>query len=293
MAKFRSPIKRDRFLTSPNPKLPRQIKTLWHELDRTRHRINVLSDPSHPRSRLSNRAEELRDAFASRKKIIASLVAYYGDQEDPVRSSSGPPKMLGIPEWALTSITEDVSAEFERPTIHELLPESTIVESLVTTPLVAFDSPPAILIPDLTEITDRLIRTLAQSPSLLKDLDPRMFERVLENVFTSMGFVTTLGPGTGDGGIDLRLTTHSDVGPFLVLVQAKRWRERPVTLEYVTSLYALVDSEKANKGVLATTSRFLPGARTWARGVGHRLLLAEPDDIGRWLRKALRSKGVP
>jgi hypothetical protein len=70
---------------------------------------------------------------------------------------------------------------------------------------------------------------------------------------------------------------------LVTLVQAKRYDpKRAIRLEAVAALTAIVDNEKANRGLFVTTSRFLPSARKFARRQNRRIELATSADISKW-----------
>jgi restriction endonuclease Mrr len=142
-----------------------------------------------------------------------------------------------------------------------------------------------ILVPDFQQVNLELMEYLADHPDGLQALDWRQFERVLGSIFRNQGFQSELGPGSGDGGIDLRLISKDAVGPIITLVQAKKWHpSRPIPLEIVAALYGVVEAENANRGLIATTSRFLPSAQEFAEARGTRLVLAGPEIIANWCR---------
>ncbi|HUS91824.1 MAG TPA: restriction endonuclease [Phycisphaerae bacterium] len=144
-----------------------------------------------------------------------------------------------------------------------------------------------IVLPDLSVINDRSVAYLAEHPEALHShLKPRQFEELLEKLFQDQGYETHLGPGTGDGGVDLRLLRRSDIGDLLVLVQAKRYApEYPIKLQPVQALYGAVMEEDANKGILVTTSEFQPAAKKFAEKHSYRIHLADIHEIKTWLRQ--------
>lgn len=198
-------------------------------------------------------------------------------------------------EWShddLVDSTEDAPKHYAR--MHDAV-VAGIRAALGESPkqLVRFDVPLRVVVPDLTVVNDEVLAFLARHPNYIHELHHRAFEQMLAAVFRSLGYTTELGPGTGDDGIDLRLEKASEVGPFITLVQAKRWRQRPVGLEVCSALYGSVERHRASKGVVATTSRFLPSARRFADSIAPRLLLAGPEDITAWLRDAAQRKSKP
>jgi len=119
-------------------------------------------------------------------------------------------------------------------------------------------------------------------------LHHRKFEEFLAALFRDLGYDVELGPGSGDGGVDVRLMTRTDTGPFLILVQAKKYApHRPITLEPVQALFGAVETEKASQGILVSTSGFQPAARQFANAAPYRIQLAGPQEIQQWLLKII------
>lgn len=158
-------------------------------------------------------------------------------------------------------------------------------------PVQAFESTCRIILPNFNEINSELIEYFAKHPENLIDLPWRRFEELLDVIFKNQGFRTILGTGSADGGVDLRLL-HSDAcGELLTLVQAKRYRKLPIQLDAVQAFCAVMDDEKANRGVFVTTSRYLPVAQRFADRHRHRLVLADSQDVSRWCQEAVRRIG--
>jgi len=81
-------------------------------------------------------------------------------------------------------------------------------------------------------------------------------------VFQSLGYESELGPGVGDGGVDVKLLQRSPLGDTLAYVQAKRYApNRPIGLEAVQALRGAVANDGADLGIFVTTSRYLQGRR--------------------------------
>ncbi len=141
-------------------------------------------------------------------------------------------------------------------------------------------------VPDLNEINDELIDYLAKNPKLMQEMHWRKFEELLEVLFKAKGYETELGPGSGDGGVDIRMVSKNGiVGDFLTLVQAKRYSDKNrIKLSPVQALYGVLESEKASSGLFVTTSTFEPCAVRFAESNPYRLQLADKHDIREWLK---------
>lgn len=132
------------------------------------------------------------------------------------------------------------------------------------------------------DVHAELYRHFAEHPSDLRKLGWREFEVVLDGIFRNCGFRTELGPGRGDAGVDLRLYQGDLISELVTLVQAKRWRRTPVGLETVAAMSGLVEADKAHRGLIVATSRFLPGARNWAEVQSKRVTLAGLEEVQGW-----------
>lgn len=89
--------------------------------------------------------------------------------------------------------------------------------------------------------------------------------------------------------LDLRIYQKDEIGEIVTLVQAKKYDpKRPVDLQPVAALSAIVDLENAQRGLFVTTSRFLPVAKRFAAKEARRIVLAEPNDIAAWCNKVAK-----
>jgi hypothetical protein len=142
-------------------------------------------------------------------------------------------------------------------------------------------------IPDFNDINNELIEYLAKKPDLLHELHWRKFEELLSVLFKAKGYDTTLGPGSGDGGVDIRMISKTGItGSLMTLVQAKKYAvKNKISLQPVQALYGVLKSEKASKGLFVTTSTYEPCARRFAESNAHRLQLADKNDLRSWLKE--------
>ncbi|MCR8573449.1 restriction endonuclease [Streptomyces sp. Isolate_219] len=99
----------------------------------------------------------------------------------------------------------------------------------------------------------------------LYEMDPIAFENLIAELFRAMGMQAVTTQRSGDGGVDVDALDPDPIRGGKIVVQVKRYRHT-VPPAAVRDLYGTVQSEGANKGVLVTTSRFGPGAHTFANG---------------------------
>ena len=137
--------------------------------------------------------------------------------------------------------------------------------------------------PDYTSLYDEFYDYFHKNPDKLYSLEPRKVEILISEVFKNQGYQTVLGPGTNDGGVDLRLYQKDEIDQIVTLVQIKRYKkEIPIDLKSVAFLSALVEEEKANRGLFITTSRYLPQSKSFAARQKNRLILADSINVSEW-----------
>ena len=146
-----------------------------------------------------------------------------------------------------------------------------------------------LIIPDHSSLYEEIFDRFHKNPDELYKLSPRKYEEFLEVVFQNNGYRTLLGPGSNDGGVDLKLYTNDIVGESVTLVQAKRYKsDSPIELQAVQALTAVVDDQKANRGLFVTTSRYLPCTKRFAARNSSRIQLASSNEVAEWCDLASR-----
>ncbi len=128
------------------------------------------------------------------------------------------------------------------------------------------------------EITERL----AKSPGLLKTIEWRKFEELLDAIFRNQGFHTELGLGSNDGNVNLRLYQDRAIPEIVTLVQTQR-HGKPIRLESVAALFPNAGFKTPPQAIYATTSCFLPAARDFTKLSERRLIFPrlQPTDAAR------------
>nr|WP_143657500.1 restriction endonuclease [Streptomyces sp. alain-838] len=102
----------------------------------------------------------------------------------------------------------------------------------------------------------------------LHDLSPAKLEVIVRDLFNVMGFAAwTENRFSGDRGFDAVAINEDPVMGGPVLIQVKKIK-RSVSIEHIMSLVGAVESERATKGVLVTTSHFTSDAREYAARSG-------------------------
>ncbi|MCA1605918.1 MAG: restriction endonuclease [Acidobacteria bacterium] len=99
----------------------------------------------------------------------------------------------------------------------------------------------------------------------LVDLTPSAFEQLITNLFNLMGFDAHATRTSKDGGVDCIAYYKQQIVGGKYVIQAKRWTHT-VQVDAVRDLFGAMDHERANKGILITTSKFAPACYKFAEG---------------------------
>ena len=146
----------------------------------------------------------------------------------------------------------------------------------------------SLLVPDTGDVFEELYKYFSNDPDRLKDLDWREFEILLFRIFQNHGFEAELGPGSGDGGVDIRLLLRDPIGDLMTLVQAKKYAQhRKVGLEAVQALHGAAAVENAESTIFATTSEYLPSARSFVARTSGSMTLWTSADVAEWCRHSV------
>ncbi|MEJ0060849.1 MAG: restriction endonuclease [Terricaulis sp.] len=143
---------------------------------------------------------------------------------------------------------------------------------------------------DVQVMSRALIERIARDPRQVFSMAPREFEELVADLLKAQGYEVSLTPRTRDGGKDIYAARREPLGSFRYLVECKRHAPgRPVGVAAVRALYGVAQQERANAGILMTTSRFTGPALAFAQGASHQLSLKDYFDLRVWLGEAKRT----
>ena len=131
-----------------------------------------------------------------------------------------------------------------------------------------------------------ILAYFARHPEMMHSIPPRKFEELVASIFKNNGFDVTLTPESRDGGIDI-IAVRSDIltGNTLHLIECKRYHpENKVGIGVVQRMMGVVEMQKANQGLIVTTSDFSRDAKQSAEISKHRLSLNAYSDLVKWLQ---------
>ena len=141
-------------------------------------------------------------------------------------------------------------------------------------------------------IDQRYIDYLSNNHDRIGEMHWRQFEKLTAEFYERDGYKVDLGPGSNDDGVDVRVW-KPDANPEdspLCIVQCKRQKNK-IEKVVVKGLHADVQFERAEYGVIVTTSELSPGAKTTISARGYDIQTVERDGVKDWLTK-LRTPGT-
>ena len=119
--------------------------------------------------------------------------------------------------------------------------------------------------------------------TVVKQASPQFFERLVVELLVTMGYGGSRKDAgkaigqSGDGGID-GIINEDKLGLDVIYIQAKRW-EAAVGSKEVRDFVGSLVGQKANKGILITTSRFTRDTVDYVRTIGHKVILIDGDTL--------------
>jgi HJR/Mrr/RecB family endonuclease len=103
-----------------------------------------------------------------------------------------------------------------------------------------------------------------RDPTSLANMPYRVFEELVAEIYSRMGYTVELTPLTRDGGIDIIASRDFDGAGVRLMVECKlRRTDRKVGIAEVRALYGVKISEQATKAILVTTGSLTQEARAF------------------------------
>ena len=127
--------------------------------------------------------------------------------------------------------------------------------------IITDESPTITILP----ANDKIFAYLAEHPEeIYRNLSPREFEEFMARLYNKLGYNVELTQTTRDGGKDIILRKPDVLGNMIYYVECKRYKEKnKVGLDVVQRLTGIVETDKVNGGIIATTSYLSPSAERW------------------------------
>ena len=136
---------------------------------------------------------------------------------------------------------------------------------------------------DFDALNEELYEYFGKNSEQLARLHWREYEKLIAELLQAQGFQVELGPGSADGGVDIRLIQRDPIGDILTLVQVKKYsRNRRIELQAVQALHGAKEAERADGSIFVTTSDYQPCAMRFAGRENVQMDLYVSDDVRKW-----------
>ena len=211
-------------------------------------------------------------------------------------------KIAEIPIMVVTAFGSDVareaieagaSAYAEKPFDYDIFSRAikVLIASSSPLPLQQDKGPePDLIVPvkkSIALVNERLAHHFQNDPEALRKIDPITFEKVVAELFEDEGYEVFLTPPRADGGKDIYVYKKDPITNLMFLVECKRYvPPNTVGVEIARRLYGVVQHERANAGIIVTTSYFTKPAKIFANGVPYQLFLRDFDYLSDWIKRS-------
>lgn len=137
----------------------------------------------------------------------------------------------------------------------------------------------------LEDVNEEFIYLIANNPSIVYQLGSRKFEELIAKLFSDRGHEVSLTKSTRDGGYDVWAKVKDAFSEFVILVECKKYSpENKVGVEIVRGLYGVTEMNKANQGLIITSSFFTKDAHQEQLRIGNRIGLKDYNNLVEWLK---------
>lgn len=220
---------------------------MYVALDALAHRLGQLEiNTGAMRAALSSMAY-VSSSFQQQQQVFSNLTV----KLQPILSGY---TVLGMHPKDRKTEDQEASDQISEKVISEIyLPDE---KKIITN-----DSPTITIMP----ANDKVFAYLAEHPEeIYRNLTPREFEEFMAQLYNKLGYNVELTPKTRDGGKDIILRKPDVLGDMVYYVECKRYKERnKIGLDVVQRLAGIIETDKVNGGVIATTSYLSPIAEKW------------------------------
>ncbi|MEG2217812.1 MAG: restriction endonuclease [Clostridia bacterium] len=146
-------------------------------------------------------------------------------------------------------------------------------------------SEPTIEMDCIPEPVLTLYEQILNNPQSVYDIEPWEFEELVADVFRKNGFHAEVTQKTRDGGKDIVATFDMGGVLYRTYFECKQQSiSRPVGVDIVRNLYAVMERDRVDKGVIVTTSRFTRDAIREAEMLNCRIQLVDFQKLQRLMK---------
>lgn len=140
---------------------------------------------------------------------------------------------------------------------------------------------------DIKIVNKSILDRIKFNPNAVYDLNPRQFEEMVAELMTKRGYNVDLTKATRDGGKDLIIANHTDIGNFIYYVECKKFApNRPVGVSLVRELAGTISVDRVTAGLMITSSYFSPEAIQLSEKIKHQMGLVDFVKLKEWIKNS-------
>lgn len=139
---------------------------------------------------------------------------------------------------------------------------------------------------ELPEQVISLYEQILRDPNFVYDVEPWEFESFVADVFRGLGYNANVTQKTRDGGKDIVADFEMGGVLYTTYFECKRYNPgRPVGVNVVRELYAVLQKECVDKGVIVTTSYFTRDAQEEVKQLNGRIKLIDYAELRQLMKQ--------
>lgn len=129
-----------------------------------------------------------------------------------------------------------------------------------------------------------IIKDIHYNNDLLFEISPRLFEHIIAEMLLAENFEIKLTQQTRDNGYDIEATKNISGFDVKIVIECKRnLKKNPVGINVIRGFNDVLLRERANKGILVTTSHFSADAWKRKHEMSHLLDLIDSHGLLNWI----------
>lgn len=153
--------------------------------------------------------------------------------------------------------------------------------------IITTESPRITLLP----ANSKILAYLAENPEKLRELGSREFEKIMAEIYNRLGYDVELTKETRDGGKDIIIRKPDMLGDLVFYVECKQYSpKRKIGVDIVERFSGVIELDKVNGGVIATTSFFSPDAQKLIlnKNLNYKIQMHDFDRVKKMLKIAAK-----
>lgn len=137
---------------------------------------------------------------------------------------------------------------------------------------------------DIKVVNGNILEKIKLNPNDIFNLTSRQFEEMIAELMIKRGYSVDLTKSTKDGGKDLIIASHDDIGNFIYYVECKKYSpDRHIGVNLVRELVGTINADRVTAGIMITSSYYSPDAIHFSEKFRHQISLIDYIKLKEWI----------